>query len=371
MPDERLHVYTPWISKDDVGAIRRVAESGWISSLGPEVVRFEEALAEYVGARQAIATTNGTTALHLALVALRIGPGDEVIIPNLTFIATASAVLYTGATPVFADVQTGDWNIAPEEVGRVRTKRTRAIIAVHLYGNPADCTALARSRIPIVEDAAEAIGAERSGRRTGTLGTIAAFSFYANKIITSGEGGMITTDNKKMADRMRFLRDHAMSKTRKYHHPEIGWNYRMTALQAAVGLSQLGRIDEILAAKERIARGYAERLRDIDAITRHPVAPPGSRGVYWMYSILLKDRSTRDRLARRLDEAGIETRPFFEPLSLQPPFRGRYGRKDFPISRDLSNRGLNLPSGPQLKDRDLDRICEVIRASLRVRPLGS
>jgi perosamine synthetase len=366
----RIYVYSPWLSRRDINAIKRVAESGWISSLGPEVTRFEAGVADYIGVREAVATMNGTAAIHLALAALGIGKGDEVIIPDLTFVATAAAVYYSGATPVFADVSPQDWNLDPEDVARRRTRRTRAVIPVHLYGNPSDCNAIARaagSGAFVLEDAAEAFGATRDGRRVGSLGDVAAFSFYANKIVTTGEGGMCTTDDRRLAKRLRLLRDHAMSPSRRYWHAELGWNYRMTALQAACGLSQLERVAKVLAAKRKLAARYAERLHGIPEVTLHPTAPMGSEGITWMYSILLPDRRTRDRVARSLAKESIETRPFFHPMTTMPPFRPAKGPAR-PVSLDLSRRGLNLPSGPLLTALELDRICDAIRRSLRATP---
>lgn len=366
----RIYVYSPWITPQDVRAITRVANSGWISSLGPEVGRFERGIADWMGVRHAVATMNGTVALHLILASLGIGPGDEVILPNLTFIATASAILYTGARPVLADVREDDWNLDPDSVARLVTRRTKAVIPVHLYGNPADCEMLKKAapRAVLVEDAAEAFGAERDGRHAGSLGRAAALSFYANKIITTGEGGMVTTDDSRLAKRMRFLRDHAMSRERRYFHPEIGWNYRITALQAAIGLSQLARIDRILAAKTRIANGYRERLAGLPGIETHPVPPKNCRSAFWMYSILLPDRKTRDRVAAALERESIETRPFFLPLSSLPPLRKLADKQNLPVSYRLSQRGLNLPSGPQLTASDLDRVADAVRKATGSRP---
>ena len=369
---DRIFVYTPWIEASDAEGVDRVIATGWISSLGYAVRDFEAAVAGYVGRKEAVATMNGTAALHLALAARGIGPGDEVIVPDLTFVATASVVRYTGARPVFADVSPVDWNLTPEEVERRRTKRTKAVIAVHLYGNPADAVGIERAagRAALIEDAAEAFGAERSERRVGSFGKASAFSFYANKIVTTGEGGMALTDDARMAKRMRFLRDHAMSPKRRYYHPEVGWNYRMTALQAGLGLAQMVRIERILASKDRVAAGYAARLGDLAEIALHPPAPEGARGVHWMYSILLPSRSVRDRLGRHLEAKNIETRPFFLPISSLPPFRKEARGAKRPVSYDLSARGLNLPSGPRLSEADLDRVAEEIRGYLRAKRPG-
>ena len=362
-----IPVYSSWISDEDVEAVKRVAAEGWISSTGPEVQRFENDFADFVGADYAVSTSNGTTALHLALTALGIGPGDEVIVPDLTFIASAATVAQTGATPVFADVSPADWNITVEEVLRRRTPRTKAVLPVHLYGNPADCQAIAAA-VPdllMIEDAAEACGASRNGRKTGTFGTVGSFSFYANKVITTGEGGMVVTNNRQLADRLRVLRGHGMAPDRKYFHPELGFNYRMTALQAAIGRSQLQRIETVLALKKKIASWYEERLAEVPQIELHPASTPQKEGVYWMYSILLPDHATRERAMETLAEDQIETRPFFLPMSTLPPFR-QYSREACPVSLDLSQRGMNLPSSPLLTEDEVDRVCESIRAALGV-----
>jgi len=363
-----IPVYSSWISEEDVQALNRVAAEGWISSAGPEVAKFENDFAAYIGSSHAVSTMNGTTALHLALTALGIGRGDEVIVPDLTFIASAAAVAATGATPVFADVSRSDWNITPQEVLRLKTRRTKAVLVVHLYGNPADCEAIAQAvpNLMLIEDAAEACGAGRNGRKTGSFGLAGAFSFYANKVITTGEGGMIVTDDAALADRLRFLRGHAMKPQRRYYHPELGFNYRMTALQAAIGRSQLLRIDNVLARKRQIAAWYAQRLGELPEIELHPASSPAAQGVYWMYSILLPDLGTRELVMNALTDKQIETRPFFLPMSSQPPFSKILSRR-LPVSHELSQRGLNLPSGPLLTENEVDRICDCIRAALPVK----
>jgi perosamine synthetase len=344
-----------------VEAIRKVASEGWISSTGPEVQRFEKDFADYIGTENAVSCSSGTTALHLALKAGGIGAGDEVIVPDLTFIASASMIVACGATPVFADVSSSDWNLSAESVSRCLSPRTRAIMPVHLYGNSADCEAIAQAAPGtwIIEDAAEAFGASRYGRKVGTFGRVGCFSFYGNKIITTGEGGMVVTDNAEMATRMRLLRGHAMSPGARYYHAELGFNYRMTALQAALGRSQLARVQNILERKCRIANWYAESLGDIPEVTLHPAGTAQTRSIFWMYSILLPTAEVRDQMIAELSASGVDTRPFFLPMSTLPPFRPQVVHN--PVSRSLSERGLNLPSGPLLTEAEISFVADTIR----------
>jgi perosamine synthetase len=364
MIKREIPVYAPWISNEDVAEIARVASSGWVSSSSPDVFRFEEEFANWLGSRKAIACSSGTAALHLGLHAAGIGPGDEVIVPDLTFVATASMVVACGATPVFADVSAKDWNLTPDSVSRCLTARTRAILAVHLYGNPADCEALAAVApgVMVVEDVAQACGASRERRKTGTFGRFGCFSFFGNKIITTGEGGMVVTDDEELAARMHFLRGHAMSSDRHYFHPELGFNYRMTGMQAALGCSQLRRIQQVLSRKRNIAKLYAERLTDLPELSLHPPGTEVAPSIFWMYSILAPSETIRDMVAIKLRMKGIDTRPFFFPMSNLPPF-ATYPA-DAPVSRELSNRGLNLPSGPLLTEREIDFVTEALREAL-------
>jgi perosamine synthetase len=364
MVRHEIPVYAPWISDEDVAEIGRVAASGWVSSGSPDVFRFEEEFAAWLGSSKAIACSSGTAALHLGLHAAGIRPGDEVIVPDLTFVATASMVVACGATPVFADVSEEDWNLTPESVSRCLTPRTRAIIAVHLYGNPADCDALAKAApgVMIVEDAAQAHGASRAKRKVGTFGRFGCFSFFGNKIITTGEGGMVVTDDEALADRMQFLRGHAMSPDRRYFHPELGFNYRMTGMQAALGRSQLRRVEEVLSRKRRIAMLYAERLADLPELCLHPPGTKDTRSIFWMYAILTPSQTIRDALMGKLRKKGVDTRPFFCPMSSMPPFAAH--ATDAPVSRHLSMRGLNLPSGPLLTEQEVDFVADAVREAI-------
>ncbi len=356
-----IPVYEPWIGREELSRVTRCVKSGWISSIGEEIREFEARFAALCERRFGVACSNGTAALHLALAALGIGVGDEVIVPALTFVATANAVRYTGATPVFADADPRTWNLDPASVERRMTRKTRAIIAVHLYGQPADLAPLAaiarRSGAYLVEDAAEAHGARYRGKPVGAFGALACFSFYGNKMITTGEGGMVVTSNRRLDARLRLLRDHAMSPRRRYYHAEIGFNYRMTTLQAAIGLAQLDRFPRILERKRRLARWYRRGLAGLPLDL--PPAAPDSENVHWMFSVVLRPevRLDREALGHRLLERGIDWRPFFVPIPDLPPYRD--GRR-YPVAARLGARGMNLPSGPRLTERQVRDICDAL-----------
>lgn len=362
-PPDFIPVYTPVLNGREEKYVLDAVRSGWISSLGSYVTRFEEAFARFCGVRHAVSVSNGTVAIHLALHALGIGPGDEVIVPSLTFVATANAVHYTGATPVFADVDPVTWCLDPADVRRRITPRTRAILPVHLYGHPApmpELQALADEHgLLLIEDAAEAHGAAIGGRRVGGWGRIATFSFYANKIITTGEGGMVTTDDDALAARCRLLRDHAMPPHRRYWHDEVGFNYRMTNLQAAVGVAQMERIDSFIRRKREIAARYRKELAGMAGVT-FAAEQPGYTNVYWMVSVLVAApyALSRDELIPALRARGIDSRPFFHPLDTLPPYLSATPR---PVALHLSRCGLNLPSSPALTDAQVAYVCQVMR----------
>ncbi|MBC7235761.1 MAG: DegT/DnrJ/EryC1/StrS family aminotransferase [Chloroflexi bacterium] len=357
-----IPVAEPDLSGNELKYVSECVETEWVSSLGKYVGAFEEAMAARCGRRYAVSVCNGTAALHLALVVLGIGPGDEVIVPSLTFVATANAVRYTGATPVFVDAEPRYWQLDPERLETLITPRTKAVIPVDLYGHPVDMDAVEkvarRYGLAIIEDAAEAHGARYKGRPCGGLGDMSCFSFYGNKVITTGEGGMILTDDPQWYERARFLRDHAMSATERYYHPEIGFNYRLTNIQAALGLAQVERIDEFIAGKRRHAQQYAARLSGVPGITLAPEAE-WAFNVYWMYSILVGEAYplTRDELMAALRQRGIDTRPFFRAIHTLPPYVGDHA---LPVAEDLAARGINLPSATKLTDEQIDYICDQI-----------
>jgi perosamine synthetase len=341
-------------------------ETGWISGSGFYVREFEEGFADFCGARHAIAVANGTVALHLGLVALGVGTGDEVIVPDLTYIASANAVTYCGATPVLVDVDPVTWTIDPDDVARKITPATKAIMPVHLYGHPANMDPLralaGHHEVSIVEDAAEAHGAEYRRQRTGSLGTLATFSFFGNKIITTGEGGMITTDDDDLAQRIRLLRGQGMDPQRRYWFPVVGYNYRLTNIQAAIGLAQLERIDWFLKRRRQVADWYSEYLAGTGLTL--PAEASWAKNVFWLYSVCVPAGIDRDELMRQLAEEGIETRPFFHPLHRLPPYFDSRGDASFPVTSSIADRGLNLPSAASLDEADVAYITRALKRCL-------
>ncbi len=360
-----IPVSEPDIGELEVRYVTEAVRSGWVSSIGPFVERFESDFAKFCQVKHAIAVSNGTTALHVALLALGVGPGDEVIIPDLTFVATGNAVLYCGAKPVLVDVSPDTWCIDPAEVEKAITTRTKVILPVHLYGHPADMDALlalARPRkIAVLEDAAEAHGAKCRGKVVGGIGDIGCFSFYGNKILTTGEGGMVTTNDDHLAARVRFLKDHAMDPKRRYFHPEVGYNYRMTNIQAALGCAQLERADELLAKRRGVMDAYREGLAGLDGVQLNPHAS-WADPVPWMVC-LVQDRVPADVLAARLRDQGIDTRPFFVPMHELPTFRSALALA-LPQADRLAGRGLNLPMAASLDADCVSGILRPVRSAL-------
>jgi perosamine synthetase len=357
----KIPVYQPDLNGNEKKYVNECIDSSWISSKGKFVGDFERIFADRIGIQHAASVCNGTLALHLALLALGIGPGDEVIVPTLTYIATANAVAYTGATPVFVDSIRDTWQIDPLEVRRHITPKTRAIIPVHLYGQACDMDSLlsiAREyRLFIIEDCAEAIGTMYKGKQVGTFGDISCFSFFGNKTITTGEGGMVVTNDKTLIERSRHLKGQGLAEHREYWHDVVGYNYRMTNIQAAIGVAQLERADLFINRKREIAIFYKEALCDI------PVEPHSEAAdtihSYWMFSLLVQRAEQRDQLRKHLADAGIETRPLFYPVHTMPMYAKNY--RKHPVAEDLAWRGINLPSWPGLTDDQLSFIVNTIR----------
>jgi perosamine synthetase len=359
---QRVQIARPDMGHREFRAVLDAFLSSWISSKGPYVEKFEEGFARFAGARHGIAVSNGTVALHLALVALGIGPGDEVIVPDLTFAATINAVLYCGATPVIVDVDQRTWCLSLAAVEAACTSSTRAIIPVHLYGRPAEmgpiCAFAARRGIAVVEDCAEAPGARYAGRPVGQFGDISCFSFYANKIVTTGEGGMCVTSSPELANELRLLRDHGMVPERAYWHDRIGFNYRLTNIQASIGCAQLDRASETLQRNRDIAEGYRGALQGIPGVRFPPEMDDLCAPVVWLTSVTVP-AERRDELVTAALRANIEMRPFFHSLSTLPPYQ--LHARHCPNSLELSATGVNLPTSRAVDSQAIDRVAEVFR----------
>ena len=362
-----IPVYQPSLAGNEKRYVNECLDSTWISSKGEFLQRFERSFADYTGVTYATAVSNGTVALHLALVALGIGPGDEVIVPTLTYIASVNAIAYTGATPVFVDSERDSWQLDPADVRRKVTPRTRAIMVVHLYGHPADMEsimAVAREcNLFVVEDCAEAFGSRIGGRHVGTFGDISTFSFFGNKTITTGEGGMVVTNDATLADRAVHFKGQGLAKHRVYWHDVIGYNYRMTNICAAIGLAQMERADDLVARKQVLAARYDDALRG-SRLELHRPARADVVHSYWMYSVLVP-AATRDGVMGDLREAGIETRPLFYPVHTMPMYSQRYERHG--VAEELGWRGINLPSWPDLTDEQVRYIAEALVQSVEMR----
>jgi perosamine synthetase len=360
---DRIFVAQPTMAGNERKYVLDCLDTNWISSIGKYIGQFEENFALFCGTKHAIATNNGTTALHLALVGLDLQPGDEVIIPTVTYIATANAVRYCGATPVLADVCADTMNLDPADVEGKITPRTKGIIPVHLYGHPVDMDPLMeianKHDLWVVEDAAEAHGAEVNGQRVGSIGTCASFSFFGNKIVTTGEGGMITTNDDDLAARLRLFRGQGMDLERRYWFPVVGYNYRMTNIQAAIGLAQMECIDATLHARTQLARWYNEALDGLQGEIVLPDEAPWAKHVYWMYNIFLRegDAARRDHVMGLLDDRGIETRPVFYPMHVLPPYQEE---SSYPVADEWYQRGINLPTHQGLTRTDVDRIADAL-----------
>ncbi|MGB2661611.1 MAG: DegT/DnrJ/EryC1/StrS family aminotransferase [Candidatus Omnitrophota bacterium] len=364
-----IPVNEPYLGKEELKNIKDCVRSGWISSKGAYIEKFEKAFSDFCGMRYGVATTNGTTAIHLALAALGVGKGDEVIVPTFTMIATAYAVAYTGAKPVFVDCEEETWNMDVSKVAKLVNSRTKALLPVHIYGHPVDMDPLLdiakKRKLYVVEDAAEAHGAEYKGKRCGSFGHVNCFSFYANKIITTGEGGMVVTNDKKLSERLNLLKDLAHSPKKRFLHTDLAFNYRMTNMQAAIGFAQMQRAGRLVEKKRRIARLYKKYLKDIEGI-RLPAEMPWAKNVYWMYSVLVEDDFgiSRDELMKRLAKEGVGTRAFFVPMHVQPIFK-RSGavdkKKKYPVADYISKRGLYLPTGMTLTEKQIVEVCDKVR----------
>lgn len=356
-----IPIYRPNLSGKERDYVLECVDSSWISSRGRFVTEFEEQFSDRIDVPHSISVSNGTVALHAALLALGIREGDEVIVPTLTYIASVNAVAYTGATPVFVDSLASTWQIDPQDIRRHITPRTRAIMVVHLYGQACDMDAIMKiaeeHRLFVIEDCAEAFGTFYRDRHVGGFGDISTFSFFGNKTITTGEGGMVVTKDKTLAQRTRHFKGQGLAEHREYWHDVIGYNYRMTNIAAAIGVAQLERADELLRRKRELATTYQRALSDVPIGFHEEQA--NTVHSYWMVSILVGAADLRDPLRNHLARAGIETRPVFYPVHTMPMYAQSY--RKHPVAEDLAWRGINLPSWPDLSPDQIAQVCDAIR----------
>ena len=353
-------VYIPLLDGNEKKYVDECLESSWISSKGHFVSDFEKAFASYIGKNYATGVFNGTVAIHLAMVALGIKKGDEVIVPTFTYVASANPILMVGAKPVFVDSLQDGWQMDPEDVKRKITDKTKAIVVVHLYGHPCDMDvimAIAKEHnLYVIEDCAEAIGSEYKGRKVGSFGDISCFSFFGNKTITTGEGGMVMTNDADLYEKCCHFKAQGVSKTREYWHDVVGYNYRMTNIQAAIGLAQLEHVEDKVSKKVQLGQWYQKHLEGTPLVFH---APHGNiRHTYWMCSVLARNEEERIALRKYLADNGVETRPTFPTIHKMPMYDVK---TSFPVGEDLSARGINLPSYPALKEDDIINITNLIK----------
>lgn len=366
-----IPVCEPRLAGNEAKYVEDCIKTGWVSSEGRYIAAFEEGWASYCGVKHGIAVSNGTTALQIAVTALDLEPGDEIIMPSFTIISCSLAVVEAGAIPVLVDCDPDTWCLNLDEVEAKITPRTKAIMPVHMFGHPVDMPrlmAIARKHnLRVIEDAAEAHGAEIAGKRVGGFGDMSCFSFYANKIITTGEGGMVVTDDDALAARLRSLRNLCFKPERRFYHTELGHNYRLTNVQSAIGLAQLEQIADHIAHKRWMAESYTARLRGLPLSL--PIERQGMKNVFWMYGVVLNDEVPFDAVefAKRLQQRGVQTRPLFLGMHEQPVFheRGLHVGEKHPVTERLARRGLYLPSGLTLTAEQIDTVSEAVKAALQ------
>lgn len=363
-----IPVNTPLFSGNERAYLLECIDTGWISSEGPFIPRFEEAFAAWVGRKEGIAVANGSAALDIAVAALGIGAGDEVILPTFTIISPAFSIVRAGATPVLVDSDPLTWNMDVSQIEARITARTRAIVVVHIYGLPVDMAPIRalceQYGLYLIEDAAEMHGQTCRGQKCGTFGDISVFSFYPNKHITTGEGGMCLTDDPALAARCRKLRNLAFEPDKpRFVHEELGWNYRMTNMQAALGLAQLEQIDTHIAKKRRMGALYQELLAGLEGFQLPLAATAYAENIYWVFGLLADDEALKEQTVRRLHEARIGTRPFFWPMHEQPVFRrmGLFEGESYPIAEQLARRGFYVPSGLGLEEEEIRTVANTLR----------
>ena len=369
-----IQVAAPVLNGNERKYVIDCLNSTWISSNGKYISLFENKFAEYVGAKHAIAVSNGTVALHAALLGLDITENDEVIMPTLSYIATANAVSYCRGKSIFVDSEELTGNINIKKIEEKITKKTKAIMPVHLYGHPVDIDPLKKLakkyRLYIIEDAAEAFGCLYKGKHVGCLGDVGIFSFFGNKNITTGEGGMIVTNNSRLAKKIRILKGQGMDPKKRYWHPIIGYNYRMTNIEAAIGLAQLENAKFHIENRQRVAKEYDKLLIGMEKFINIPVEKAYAHHGYWMYTIILKDtiKISRDKLIKKLSEKGIETRPVFYSMHSMPPYF--QGKGKYPVAENISANGLNLPTHAHLKKKEqvyiIDTIIKIVKKNCNI-----
>jgi len=364
MKNKSIPIYQPFIGEKEKENVLQCIEDNWISSKGEFINRFENEFCSFTGSKYASSVTNGTVALHLALLALDVGPGDEVIVPVLTYIASINAIKYVGAKPVFIDSKIDTWNIDENKIEREITSKTKAIMAVHLYGNSCNMNSISRickkHELFLIEDAAESFGTYYNGLHAGTIGDIGTFSFFGNKTITTGEGGMVVTKNNNLIKKINVLKNQGLSNKKEYFHDIIGYNYRMTNICAAIGLGQLSKAKKILKLKKTIFGEYKRLLENEDVV--FPLDEENSINSYWMVSLLFRNQNVCNHVRKKLEVNKIETRPIFPLINSMPMYKNN---EHFSVALDISNRGINLPSFPSLSYKNLKFIADEIISYLR------
>ncbi|OGT98224.1 MAG: aminotransferase DegT [Geobacteraceae bacterium GWB2_52_12] len=366
-----IPVAEPQVTARDIALVNEALNSGWISSAGKFLDLFEERWAAYCGMPHGIAVSNGSVALDVAVGLLDLKPGDEVIMPTFTIISPAQSVVRAGGVPVLVDSNPHNWQMDVSQIEARITQKTRAILVVHIYGHPADIDPILdiarRHNLIVIEDAAEVHGAEYKGRRCGGLGDISTFSFYANKLVTTGEGGMVLVRTAEMAEQARSLRNLCFQKKQRFLHDELGYNFRLTNLQAALGVGQIERMEQIVARKRSIAAAYTEILKEIPGI-QLPAEEVWAKNVYWVYGVVLHGESglTALQLSERLRQRGVETRPFFLGMHEQPVFQqmGLFGGERYPVAENLGRQGLYIPSGLTITDQQINDVVIALRECL-------
>jgi len=356
-----IPVAAPMLVGNEKAYVLDCLESSWISG-GKYVKRFETDFANFCAVKNAISCSSGTAALHLALMALGVGAGDEVIVPTLTFATTANVVRYCGADPVFVDSEPETWNLDPSLIEAKITPRTKGIMVVHLYGAPADMDPILsiarRHGLFVVEDAAEAHGAEYKGRKVGSIGDVSAFSFYGNKLITTGEGGMVVTNDDALAKKVRQLGAYGIDPDRRYWVPIIGYNYRMTNIAAAIGVAQLEKVNWHLSRRLEVASWYRDQLQAVTGLTLQS-EKQWAKHAYWMFTVVLDEKVilSRDRVMAELEDRGIETRPVFPPIHAMPPYSRASDQGMFPVAERIAKRGISLPTWAGLTREEVRYVC--------------